>query len=157
LRLLAGRKDETSVWDVDERRGGDVTEVREIGTDAVEHYLACMAAHDWDGLAATIADEGLTRDGPFCDRVEGKQRYVDFLRGVITSLDGYQLQVQRVSHVSNRVSFVELSETFGIDGVTTTYPECILFERNDNGLIAHVSVFMKQPGAEGPVEGARAS
>jgi limonene-1,2-epoxide hydrolase len=142
---------------VDERRGGDVTEVHEIGADAVEHYLACMAAHDWDGLAATIADEGLTRDGPFCDRVEGKQRYVDFLRDVITSLDGYQLQVQRVSHVSNRVSFVELSETFGVDGVATTYPECILFERNGNGLIAHVSVFMKQPGAEGPVEGARAS
>ena len=124
-----------------------MSEVSGIRTDAVEHYLACMAAHDWDGLAATIAEEGLTRDGPFCDCVEGKQRYVDFLRGVISSLDGYQLQVQRVSHVSDRVSFVELSETFGVDGVATTYPECILFERNDNGLISHVSVFMKQPGA----------
>jgi hypothetical protein len=142
---------------VDEWRGVDVTEVSGIRTDAVEHYLACMAAHDWDGLAATLADDGLTRDGPFCDRVEGKQPYVDFLRGVITSLDGYQLRVQRVSHLSTRVSFVELSETFGVNGVATTYPECILFERNDNGLIAHVSVFMKQPGAEGPVEGARAS
>ena len=98
----------------------------------------------------------MTRDGPFCDRVDGKQRYVDFLRGVITSLDGYRLQVQRVSHVSNRVSFVELSETFGVDGVSTTYPVCIPFEHDDDGLIAHVSVFMKQPGAEGPVEGARA-
>jgi hypothetical protein len=84
-------------------RGGDVTEVRETRTDAVEHYLACMAAHDWAGLADTLADEGLTRDGPFCDAVEGKQSYVDFLRGVIGSLDGYQLQVERVSHVSERV------------------------------------------------------
>jgi hypothetical protein len=67
------------------------------------------------------------------------------------------MQLQRVSHVSNRVSFVELSETFGVDGVPTTYPECILFERNADGLISHVSVFMKQPGAEGPVEGARAN
>jgi hypothetical protein len=125
-------------------------------TDAVESYLACMAAHDWGGLAATIADEGLTRDGPYCDRVEGKQRYVDFLRGVITSLDGYQLHVERVSHVSDRTSFVELSETFGVDGVPTTYPECILFERNDDGLISHVSVFIKQPGGEAPVDGARA-
>jgi SnoaL-like domain len=135
-------------------RGGHVSET---GTDAVERYLAYMAAHDWDGLAGTIADEGLTRDGPFCDRVEGKQRYVDFLRGVISSLDGYRLEVQRVSHVSDRVSFVELSETFAVDGVATTYPECILFERNGDGLISQVSVFMKQPGAEGPVEGARAS
>jgi hypothetical protein len=76
---------------------------------------------------------------------------------VISSLDGYQLQVQRVSHVSDRVSFVELSETFGVDGVASTYPECILFGRNDDGLISHVSVFMKQPGAEGPMEGARAT
>jgi SnoaL-like domain len=133
-----------------------VTDMNATRTDAVEGYLACMAAHDWDGLAATIADEGLTRDGPFCDRVEGKQRYVDFLRGVITSLDGYRLQVQRVSHVSNRVSFVELRETFAVNGVPTTYPECILFERNDDGLICHVSVFVKQPGGEGPVAGARA-
>jgi hypothetical protein len=115
-----------------------------------------MAARDWDGLAATLADDGLTHDGPFCDRVEGKQPCVDFLRGIITSLDGYQLRVQRVSHVSNRVSFVELTETFGVDGVPTTYPECILFERNDDGLINHVSVFMKTPGGAGPVEGARA-
>jgi hypothetical protein len=133
-----------------------VTEVRETRTDAVEHYLAAMAAHDWAGLADTLADEGLTRDGPFCDPVEGKQPYVDFLCGVISSLDGYQLRVERVSHVSDRVSFVELSETFGVDGVTTTYPECILFERTGDGLISHVSVFMKQPGAVGPVKGARA-
>jgi hypothetical protein len=133
-----------------------VTEVSEIGTEAVERYLACMAAHDWDGVAATIADEGLTRDGPFCDRVEGKQRYVAFLRNLIPTLKGYELKVRRVSQASERMSFVELSESFEVDGVLTEYPECILFERNDDGLISHVSVFIKQPGAEGPVEGARA-
>ena len=129
----------------------------EIGTGAVERYLTCMAAHDWDGLAATISDDGFTRDGPFCDRVESKQGYVAFLRGVITSLRGYQLKVRRVSHASDRVSYVELSETFEVDGTLTEYPECILFERGDDGLINHVSVFVKQPGAEGPVEGARAT
>jgi SnoaL-like domain len=134
-----------------------VSELSEIGTDTVERYLTCMAAHDWDGLAATIADEGLTRDGPFCDRVEGKQRYVDFLSGLIPSLKDYQLKVQRVSHASDRVSYVELSETFEVDGVLTEYPECILFERNNDGLISHVSVFIKQPGAEAPVQGGRAT
>jgi hypothetical protein len=138
-------------------RRDDVSGVSEIGTDSVERYLTCMAAHDWDGLAATIADEGLTREGPFCDRVEGRQRYVAFLRGVITSLKGYQLKVQRVAHVSDRLSYVELSETFEVDGVVTEYPECILFERSDDGLISHVSVFIKQPGAEAPVEGGRAT
>jgi len=125
-------------------------------TTSVERYLACMAAHDWDGLAATIADEGLLRDGPFCDVVEGKAQYVDFLRGIITSLKGYELRVSRVSHASGRLSYVELTETFEVDGTPTTYPECLLFERGDDGLIRHVSVFIKQPGGEAPVEGGRA-
>jgi hypothetical protein len=128
-----------------------------VDMDVVERYVTCMAAHDWDGLAATIADEGLTRDGPFCDRIEGKQRYVDFLRGLIPSLKGYRLKVQRVSHVSDRRSYVELSETFEVDGVLTEYPECIVFECCEDGLISHVSVFVKQPGAEAPVEGGRAT
>lgn len=120
----------------------------EIGTGMVERYLECLAAHDWDGLADTIADEGLTREGPFCDRVDGKQHYVAYLRKVCTSLQGHRLEVQRVSHVDTRLSFAELTETFEIDGVATTWPECILFEQGDDGLIARVSVFFKQRGAD---------
>ena len=110
----------------------------------VERYLDCLAAHDWDGLADTIAEEGLTREGPFCDVVEGKAHYVAYLRKVCTNLKGHRLQVQRVSHVDSRVSYAELSETFEIDDVATTWPECILFEQDDDGLIARVSVFFKQ-------------
>lgn len=116
-----------------------------IGSGIVENYLTCMATHDWDGLAATLADEGLVREGPYCDVVEGKEAYVAFLREVLTSLKGYHLDVQRISHVSDRLSYVELSETVEIDGSPTKYPECILFEQNDDGLICHVSVFIKQP------------
>lgn len=56
--------------------------------------------------------------------------------------------MQRVSHVDARGSFAELSETFEIDGVATTWPECILFEQDDDGLIARVSVFFKQRHAD---------
>ena len=114
----------------------------------VERYLQCLAAHDWDGLAATIADEGLIREGPFCDVVEGKQHYVAYLRKVLTNLAGHRLEVQRVSHVDNRLSYVELTEAFEIDGVTKQWPECILFERSDDGRISRVSVFFKQPEAQ---------
>jgi SnoaL-like domain len=110
----------------------------------VERYLACLAVNDWNGLATTIADENLIREGPFGDVVEGKQPYLKFLRGVFASLEGYRLDVQRVSHTSDRVSYVELSETFDIDGVPTEYPECIVFEQDDNSLINHVTVFIKQ-------------
>ncbi|SPM33532.1 SnoaL-like domain protein [Mycobacterium rhizamassiliense] len=115
----------------------------------VERYLECLAAHDWDGLADTIAEEGLTREGPFCDVVEGKAHYVAYLRKVCTNLKGHRLQVQRVSHVDSRVSYAELSETFEIDDVATTWPECILFERDADGLISRVSVFFKQRQAAG--------
>lgn len=111
----------------------------------VENYLTCMAAHDWDGLAATLAEDGLVREGPFCDVVEGKERYVAFLRDVLTSLKGYRLDVRRISHVSDEISYVEVSETVRVGSSSTEYPECILFERNSDGLIRRVSVFIKQP------------
>jgi SnoaL-like domain len=133
---------------------GDTTEVR---TGVVERYLTCLAANDWDGLAATVADEGLIREGPFCDVVEGKEPYVAFLRDVFSRLEGYRLTVQRVSHVSDRLSYVELTETFKINGVPTEYPECLLFEQNEDSLIWHVSVFMKRPGEAPAVEGGRAT
>ncbi|BAX90390.1 nuclear transport factor 2 family protein [Mycobacterium shigaense] len=121
-----------------------------MGTDGrvVERYLDCLAAHDWDGLADTIAEAGLTREGPFCDVVEGKARNVAYLRKVCTTLKGHRLQVQRVSHVDSRVSYAELSETFEIDEVATTWPECTRFERDDDGLIARFSVFFKQRRAD---------
>ena len=115
----------------------------------VERYLKFLADHDWDGLATTIADEGLVREGPFCDVVEGKAHYVAYLRKVLAQLKGHRLDVQRVSHVDTRVSYVELTEAFEIDGVTTEWPECILFEQGDDGLISRVSVFFKQRPASG--------
>jgi limonene-1,2-epoxide hydrolase len=116
----------------------------EAGT--VERYLACLAVNDWDGLAATIADDDLIRDGPYCDVVKGKQPYLTFLQGVFASLKGYRLDVKRISHASDRVCYVELSETFDIDGLPTEYPECLVFEQNPDGLINRVSVFIKQLG-----------
>jgi hypothetical protein len=114
----------------------------------VERYLEFLTAHDWDGLATTIADEGLSREGPFCDLIEGKDHYVAYLRKILTTLKGHRLDVKRVSHVDNRVSFVELTESFEIDGASAAWPECLLFEQNDDGLISHVSVFFKQQQAD---------
>jgi hypothetical protein len=114
----------------------------------VERYLEFLAAHDWDGLATTIADKGLVREGPFCDVVKGKDHYVAYLRKVLTTLKGHRLDVERISHVDRRVSFVELTESFEIDGTPAAWPECLLFEQNDEGLISHVSVFFKQRHAD---------
>jgi len=82
------------------------------------------------------------------DRVEGKAHYVAYLRKVLTNLSGHRLTVQRISHVHTRLCYVELTEEFEIGGAPAEWPECILFERDDDGLIARVSVFFKQPGAQ---------
>jgi SnoaL-like protein len=115
-------------------------------TGVVERYLACLGVNDWDGMAATLADDDLIREGPYCDVFEGKQPYLKFLQKVFASLPGYRLDVTRVSHASDRLCYVELSETFDIDGVPTEYPECLVFEQNSDGLINRISVFIKQVG-----------
>lgn len=92
------------------------------GAGVVERYLTCLADHDWDGLAATIADDGLTREGPFCDVIEGKQHYVGYLRKVLTDLKDHRLRVQRVAKVDARLSYVELTESFEIDGAPAEWP-----------------------------------
>jgi hypothetical protein len=38
-----------------------------IEAGAVERYLACLAVHDWDGLAAAVVDDDLIREGAYCD------------------------------------------------------------------------------------------
>ncbi len=123
-------------------------DVTGVDSGVVERYLECLAAHDWDGLAATIVDEGLVREGPFCEVVEGKAPYVAYLRKILTSMHGHRLEVQRVSHVNARLSFVELTESFVLGGASEQWPECIVFERGDDGLISRVSVFFKQHGPD---------
>jgi hypothetical protein len=115
------------------------------GRSAVERYLEALAAHDWDALAATIAETGLVREGPFSDVVEGKAAYVEFLRSTVTALAGYHLAVHRVSPASEEVTYVELTETVEVEGVPTRYKECIVFETDGQGLIRGVSVYLKQP------------
>jgi predicted SnoaL-like aldol condensation-catalyzing enzyme len=122
----------------------------------VDEYLRCLGSHDWPGLARTIADQGLHRDGPFCDVIEGKDAYVAFLEGIVDKLPNYGLKVSRTSPLGDDLVYVECSETFDVDGVATEYPECLVFELADDGLIRKVSVFMKTPGGEAPVEGGRA-
>jgi len=125
--------------------------------NAVDEYLAAMGKQDWTRLAATIADDGLVRNGAFADVIEGKAPYVAFLRGIIATLPGYQLRVRRISQSGDHRFFAELSEVFDIDGASTEHPEVCLFETDEAGQIRFVSVFMKNPGSEGPVAGASAA
>jgi hypothetical protein len=45
----------------------------------VERYLDAIIGHDWDSLAASLADDGFVRVGPWGDEYAGKAEYVAFI------------------------------------------------------------------------------
>lgn len=124
---------------------------------AVEQYLEAMNAQQWERLAETISPARLHRNGPFADLIDGKDAYVSFLSGIISTLPNYELRVDRIAPSGSNRFYVELSELFDVEGERSEVPEVCVFETGDDGLICFVSVFLKQPGATGPVEGASAA
>ena len=123
---------------------------------AVEDYLSALSDRSWDRLATALADEGLVRSGPFVDVIEGKQAYVDFLRRVCSPFDSYRIDVHRLSRSGDRIAFAEIDEVIDWNGERTAYPEVLLFELDEGGLIRYVSVFMKRPGGQPSISGGRA-
>jgi len=125
--------------------------------DVVSRYMTALEAGDWDRLAATLADEGLVRDGPFVDVIHGKDAYVEFLRRVTSPFKNYELRVSRLAVSAEGRVYAELHECMDRDGGRAEYPEVILFDVDDHDRISYVSVFMKRPGGEPSIPGGRAS
>ena len=112
----------------------------------LEHYFEALRTHDWESLGTCLADD-VHRTGPYLDVVRGKQAYVEFLSGIIPTLRNYELKVFRVRELDGGSALVELSETLDVDGVRREFPEALLFDFDDEGLILRVDVYMKQPPA----------
>ena len=114
----------------------------------VERYLECLVAHDWEATAACLAPD-VVRVGPFGDTYTPRDEYVAFLSDLMPKLPGYAMHVARVV-VAGRVVVAELSETVEIDGTPVVTPELLLFDLDDEGRIAHISVFIQRLGEAPP-------
>jgi hypothetical protein len=112
--------------------------------EVLERYFAAMRAHDWEALAATLADD-VHRTGPFLDEVRGKRAYVEFLAGVVPKLENYALDVARIRALEGGAALVELSESMDREGRRETHPEALLFEFDGDGRIARVDIYIKRP------------
>jgi SnoaL-like domain len=123
---------------------------------AVERYLAALDERDWSGLAATLTDGDFERIGPFRDIVASKLAYVAFLERVVSALAGYRLVPERVVR-TELVVYAEVTESFVHAGDRKAFPEVLVFDLADDGLIRRVQVYMMRPGEEPVVEGASAS
>src|SRR5438874_12772673 len=101
-----------------------------------------MVAHDWDGMAACVADD-IERVAPFGEVYRGKADYVAFIAGLLPTLVGYAMKVDRVVEAGS-VAFVELTEP--VDGVDT--PEAPVFDLDDDGLIARLGIAIRHGAPE---------
>jgi hypothetical protein len=74
---------------------------------------------------------------------------VAFLSELMPTLPGYAMRVDRVLELG-RVVVGELSETVELDGVPLVTPEVLVFDLDDAGLIAHISVYIQRMGETPP-------
>jgi len=101
-----------------------------------------MVAHDWDGMATCLADD-VVRVGPFGDTYSGKGPYVEFLSALMPTLEGYAMRIDRVVGEGSFAA-VELTETVEIDGKPIVTPEALVFDLDQDGLIAHIAIYIQR-------------
>ena len=111
---------------------------------AVHRYLAAIQAHDWEAFAATLADDGFSRTGPYGDTYATKDEYVAFISQLMPTLPGYEMRVDRVTPAHDgRSATVELSETVEVDGAPLLTPEAVVFDLDPDGRIRRVQIFVQ--------------
>jgi hypothetical protein len=115
---------------------------------AVDRYLAALDQQDWPGLAATLNDGDFERVGPYCDVVASKSAYVEFLERVVSALSEYRLVPGRMVS-TERVVYAEITESCVRLGEKMEFPEVLVFDLADDGLIRRVQVYMMHPGGQG--------
>ncbi|HEY7946557.1 MAG TPA: nuclear transport factor 2 family protein [Acidimicrobiales bacterium] len=116
----------------------------------VQRYLETMVAHDFDAMAACLAED-VVRVGPFGDTYTPRGPYVEMLAQLMPSLPGYSMRIDRVVELEKgRLVLVELTETVEMNGAPLATPEALVFELNPEGLIAHISIYIQTLGVTPP-------
>lgn len=110
----------------------------------VERYLRAVVEHDWEGLAACL-DEEVVRIGPFGDTYTPRGPYVEFLAGLMPTLPGYAMDVERVVY-AGPVAVAQLTETVTVDGAPLETPESLVFDLADDGRIARIAIYIQRRG-----------
>ena len=108
-----------------------------------ERYLRSVADQDWATVASCLS-HGVVRYGPFGDDVEGFQPYLDFLKRTMPSLPSYRMDIDVVTQLGAQRAMVELRETIVVDGSALETYECLLFDADDDGLLAKISIYIRQ-------------
>ena len=108
----------------------------------VERYLGAIVAHDWTVVGECIADD-IVRVGPYGDRFDGRGDYLAYISETMPTLEGYSMDLQRVTYVDDERAFAELSETVTVNGKPMLTPEVLVFELVGRRQIARVEIFIQ--------------
>jgi ketosteroid isomerase-like protein len=118
----------------------------------VERYLDAITGHDWDALAACLADDGFMRVGPWGDEYPDKAEYIAFIADLMPKLPGYGMRVDRVTYSADgRLAVAELTETVEVEGLPHPTPEALVFDLDggdDDARIRRIQVFIQTLGVE---------
>ncbi len=109
--------------------------------EIVRRYLAALGAQDWGALAACVAVD-VERIGPYGDVYRGRAPYVDFLREIVGSLEGYVLHVERLVETDATV-VAELHETIATPEGRRRTHEAVVFDVDGEG-IRRVAVYLRK-------------
>jgi ketosteroid isomerase-like protein len=110
--------------------------------EIVERYLHAIASHDWAVVGECIADD-IVRVGPYGDRYAGRDEYLSFIADLMPRLEGYAMELHRVTYASDALAYVELRETVEVDGKPKVIPEVLVFGLDGDGRIARVDIYIQ--------------
>ena len=101
-------------------------------------------SHDWDVVGECVADD-IDRVGPYGDRFRGRDEYLAYISATMPKLEGYSMELHRVTYVDDGRAFAELSETVDVEGKPMLTPEVLVFDLDDQRRISSVQIFIQTP------------
>jgi limonene-1,2-epoxide hydrolase len=113
----------------------------------IERFFVALSARDWEAFAAVLAPD-VERIGPLGDRVRGRERYVDLLRGLVPS--EYGNDVHRITCAPDgRSAFARVTEHLGYPDRALHLEEAYAFGLGEDGLLSSIEIFLQTPDAGG--------
>jgi ClpA/ClpB-like protein/SnoaL-like protein len=114
---------------------------------AIERFFEHLTARDWDVLGEVLSPD-VQRVGPFGDGVDGRERYLDLLAGVVP--EDYANDVHRVTYARDRRSgFARVTEHLAYPGREPMHlEEAYAFGLDGEGRIERVEIFWQSPEAD---------
>jgi predicted ester cyclase len=110
---------------------------------AVEGFLECLNAHDWESLGAYLADRIVRVAGQSDVSTFARSGYVDFVERSVAALSAYGKEVGQVVYSpDDRTAFAELIEFWALPGGERQDRAAVyVFNLDERGLITRLALF----------------